>query len=160
GAVSKDAITRTGLDPQSPRMRQALALAQEINGFPRHLSQHVGGFVITPSRLDEAMPIRKAAMDARTLVEWGNDALGALASLKIDVLGLGRLSCIRKALDLVDEHYGDRRTLADIPSEESAVYRMLCRADSLGVFQVESRAQMTMLPRLRPENFYALVIEV
>jgi len=160
GAVSKDAVTRTGLDPQSRRMRQVLALAQEINGFPRHLSQHVGGFVITRSRLDEVMPIGNAAMDDRTFVEWDKDDLDALGILKIDVLGLGMLSCIRKALDLVEKHYGDRRTLADIPSEESAVYRMLCRADSLGVFQVESRAQMTMLPRLRPENFYDLVIEV
>ena len=160
GAVSKDAVTRTGLDPQSRRMRQILALAQEITGFPRHLSQHVGGFVITRSRLDEVMPIGNAAMDDRTFVEWDKDDLGALGILKIDVLGLGMLSCLRKALDLVDKHYGDRHTLATIPSEDPAVYRMLCRADSLGVFQVESRAQMTMLPRLKPKNFYDLVIEV
>ena len=160
GAVSKDAVTRTGLDPQSRRMRQVLALAQEINGFPRHLSQHVGGFVITRSRLDEVMPIGNAAMDDRTFVEWDKDDLDALGILKIDVLGLGMLSCLRKALDLVDKHYGERRTLATIPAEDPAVYRMLQRADSLGVFQVESRAQMTMLPRLKPENFYDLVIEV
>jgi error-prone DNA polymerase len=160
GAVSKDAVTRTGLDPQSRRMRQVLALAQEINGFPRHLSQHVGGFVITRSRLDEVMPIGNAAMDDRTFVEWDKDDLDALGILKIDVLGLGMLSCLRKAFDLVDRHYGERLMLATIPSEDPAVYRMLCRADSLGVFQVESRAQMTMLPRLRPENFYDLVIEV
>ncbi|HKA76705.1 MAG TPA: error-prone DNA polymerase [Pseudolabrys sp.] len=159
-AVSKDAVTRTGLDPQSRRMRQILALAQEISGFPRHLSQHVGGFVITRSRLDEVMPIGNAAMDDRTFVEWDKDDLDALGILKIDVLGLGMLSCLRKALDLVDKHYGDRRTLATIPSEDPAVYRMLCRADSLGVFQVESRAQMTMLPRLKPKHFYDLVIEV
>jgi len=160
GAVSKDAVTRTGLDPQSRRMRQVLALAQEINGFPRHLSQHVGGFVMTRSRLDEVVPIGNAAMDNRTFVEWDKDDLDALGILKIDVLGLGMLSCIRKALDLVEKQYGDRRTLATIPAEDEAVYRMLCRADSLGVFQVESRAQMTMLPRLRPVNFYDLVIEV
>jgi error-prone DNA polymerase len=160
GAVSKDAVTRTGLDPQSRRMRQVLALAEEINGFPRHLSQHVGGFVITRSRLDEVMPIGNAAMDDRTFVEWDKDDLDALGILKIDVLGLGMLSCVRKALDLVEKHYGDPRTLATIPPEDPAVYRMLCRADSLGVFQVESRAQMTMLPRLRPVNFYDLVIEV
>jgi error-prone DNA polymerase len=160
GAVSKNAVTRTGLDPQSPRMRHVLALAQEINGFPRHLSQHVGGFVITRSRLDEVMPIGNAAMDDRTFVEWDKDDLDALGILKIDVLGLGMLSCVRKALDLVDRHYGEQRTLATIPPEDPAVYRMLCRADSLGVFQVESRAQMTMLPRLRPQNFYDLVIEV
>jgi error-prone DNA polymerase len=160
GAVSKDAVTRTGLDPQSRRMRQVLALAQEINGFPRHLSQHVGGFVITRSRLDEVMPIGNAAMDDRTFVEWDKDDLDALGILKIDVLGLGMLSCIRKALDLVERHYGEQQTLATIPPEDPAVYRMLCRADSLGVFQVESRAQMTMLPRLKPDNFYDLVIEV
>jgi error-prone DNA polymerase len=202
GAVSKDAVIRTGLDPQSRRMRHVLALAQEINGFPRHLSQHVGGFVITRSRLDEVMPIGNAAMDARTFVEWDKDDLDALGILKIDVLGLGMLSCLRKALDLVERHYpglscpaqaghpviteandpvrpcdqmttgntglpafagndsNRKLTLATIPSEDPAVYRMLCRADSLGVFQVESRAQMTMLPRLAPKNFYDLVIEV
>ena len=160
GAVSKDAVTRTGLDPQSRRMNQILALAQEINGFPRHLSQHVGGFVITRSRLDEVMPIGNAAMDDRTFVEWDKDDLDALGILKIDVLGLGMLSCVRKALDLVEKHYGERHTLSTIPAEDPAVYRMLCRADSLGVFQVESRAQMTMLPRLKPQNFYDLVIEV
>ena len=218
GAVSHDAIKRTGLDPQSPRMRQIAALAAEINGFPRHLSQHVGGFVITKSRLDEVMPIGNAAMEDRTFVEWDKDDLDALGILKIDVLGLGMLSCLRKALDLVDKHYslaatsprlpgevGEQRscepdegasqraqtcgkapspappsltlqrvdlspqagrgergalTLAAIPPEDPAVYRMLQRADSLGVFQVESRAQMTMLPRLKPANFYDLVIEV
>jgi error-prone DNA polymerase len=160
GAVSKEAVARTGLDPHSRRMRQIAALAAEINGFPRHLSQHVGGFVITRSRLDEVMPIGNAAMDDRTYVEWDKDDLDALGILKIDVLGLGMLSCLRKALDLVDQHYGERRSLASIPAEDPAVYRMLCRADSLGVFQVESRAQMTMLPRLKPVNFYDLVIEV
>ena len=171
GAVSPDAVKRTGLDPQSPRMRQIAALAAEINGFPRHLSQHVGGFVITRSRLDEVVPIGNAAMEDRTFVEWDKDDLDALGILKIDVLGLGMLSCLRKALDLVERHYAppcraeagnDSRklTLASIPAEEAAVYRMLQRADSLGVFQVESRAQMTMLPRLKPANFYDLVIEV
>ena len=160
GAVSKDAVTRTGLDPQSRRMRQIMALAHEINGFPRHLSQHVGGFVITRSRLDEVVPIGNAAMDKRTFVEWDKDDLDALGILKIDVLGLGMLSCLRKAIDLVEKHYGERLTLATIPAEDPAVYRMLGRADSLGVFQVESRAQMTMLPRLKPQNFYDLVIEV
>src|SRR5262245_31613284 len=141
-------------------MRQILALAHEINGFPRHLSQHVGGFVMTRRRLDEVMPIGNAAMDDRTFVEWDKDDLDALGILKVDVLGLGMLSCVRKALDLVERHYGERHTLATIPAEDPAVYRLLCRADSLGVFQVESRAQMTMLPRLKPQNFYDLVIEV
>jgi error-prone DNA polymerase len=116
-------------------MSQVLALAQEINGFPRHLSQHVGGFVITRSRLDEVMPIGNAAMDDRTFVEWDKDDLDALGILKIDVLGLGMLSCLRKAFDLVGKHYGEQLTLAAIPSEDPAVYRMLCRADSLGVFR-------------------------
>ena len=163
GAVSKDAIARAGLDIDSPRIRQIIALAKEINGFPRHLSQHVGGFVITRSRLDEVMPIANAAMEERTFVEWDKDDLDALGILKIDVLGLGMLSCIRKALDLVARHYPGalpHRDLASIPEEENAVYRMLGRADSLGVFQVESRAQMSMLPRLKPKTFYDLVIEV
>ena len=153
-------LARAGLDPASWRVKQIAALAREITGFPRHLSQHVGGFVITRSRLDEVMPIGNGAMPERTFVEWDKDDLDALGILKIDVLGLGMLSCLRKALDLVDRHYSERLTLATIPAEEDAVYRMLGRADSLGVFQVESRAQMTMLPRLKPKNFYDLVIEV
>jgi DNA polymerase III alpha subunit len=153
-------LKRAGLDPQSRRVQQIAALSREIAGFPRHLSQHVGGFVITRSRLDEVMPIGNGAMPERTFVEWDKDDLDALGILKIDVLGLGMLSCLRKALDLVDAHYGERLTPATIPAEEPAVYRMLSRADSLGVFQVESRAQMTMLPRLKPKNFYDLVIEV
>src|ERR1700690_637525 len=153
-------LARAGLDPNSRRVKQIAALAREIVGFPRHLSQHVGGFVITKTRLDEVMPIGNGAMPERTFVEWDKDDLDALGILKIDVLGLGMLSCIRKALDLVDQHYGERLTLATIPAEDPAVYRMLQRADSLGVFQVESRAQMTMLPRLKPANFYDLVIEV
>ena len=217
GSVSQDAVKRTGLDPQSPRMRLITRLAQEIQGFPRHLSQHVGGFVITRSRLDEVVPIGNGAMDERTFVEWDKDDLDALGILKVDVLGLGMLTCIRKALDLVARHYpggassspplhlprlrgrsareasregallqvlskllppprpspasgggsthagGESQqalTLASIPPEDPAVYRMLSRADSLGVFQVESRAQMSMLPRLRPTTFYDLVIEV
>ena len=153
-------LKRAGLDPQSRRVKQIAALAREIAGFPRHLSQHVGGFVITRSRLDEVMPIGNGAMPERTFVEWDKDDLDALGILKIDVLGLGMLSCLRKALDLVEQRYGEKLTLATIPPEDPAVYRMLQRADSLGVFQVESRAQMTMLPRLKPANFYDLVIEV
>ena len=153
-------LTRAGLDMDSRRVKQIAALAAEIAGFPRHLSQHVGGFVITRSRLDEVMPIGNGAMDERTFVEWDKDDLDALGILKIDVLGLGMLSCLRKALDMVAQRYGETLTLATIPAEDPAVYRMLQRADSLGVFQVESRAQMTMLPRLKPANFYDLVIEV
>jgi error-prone DNA polymerase len=160
GDVAKADLTRAGLDGDSRRVQHISALAREILGFPRHLSQHVGGFVITRSRLDEVMPIGNGAMPDRTFVEWDKDDLDALGILKIDVLGLGMLSCIRKTLDLVEQRYGERLTLATIPAEDTAVYRMLQRADSLGVFQVESRAQMTMLPRLKPANFYDLVIEV
>jgi error-prone DNA polymerase len=180
GAAADDA-RRAGLDPADPTVAKVLALSQEIAGFPRHLSQHVGGFVVTRGRLDELVPIRRAAMDGRTIVEWDKDDLDALKILKIDVLALGMLTCLRRALDLVAEHYGDacrgadaasRRgatpaspaeeplALADIPAADEAVYRMLSRADSVGVFQVESRAQMSMLPRLKPRTFYDLVIEV
>ena len=159
-AVRQDDIKRAGLDPQSPRMRKIAALAAEIQRFPRHLSQHVGGFVITRSRLDEVVPIGNAAMDDRTFVEWDKDDLDAIGILKVDVLGLGMLTCLRKAFDLTEKNYGERYTLASIPAEDRAVYRMLSRADSLGVFQVESRAQMSMLPRLKPSTFYDLVIEV
>jgi error-prone DNA polymerase len=175
GDVAQVDLTRAGLSGGSRRVRQIAALARAIAGFPRHLSQHVGGFVITRSRLDEVMPIGNGAMPERTFVEWDKDDLDALGILKIDVLGLGMLSCLRKAFDLVEKHYPQaaslplpspergrekKLTLATIPAEDPAVYRMLQRADSLGVFQVESRAQMTMLPRLRPQNFYDLVIEV
>jgi error-prone DNA polymerase len=161
GDVKTADMARTGLDLDSPRVKQIIDLTKEINGFPRHLSQHVGGFVITRSRLDEVMPIGNAAMPDRTFVEWDKDDLDALGILKVDVLGLGMLSCLRKAFDLAGRHYGERLTLANVLTpEDPAVYRMLSRADSLGVFQVESRAQMTMLPRLRPEKFYDLVIEV
>ncbi len=212
GGDGRADLARAGLDPDSRRVKQISALAREIVGFPRHLSQHVGGFVITRSRLDEVMPIGNGAMPDRTFVEWDKDDLDALGILKIDVLGLGMLSCIRKAFDLMERHYSEacpssfppplwgrdreggqsqttapytplpnpppqggreqtaassevcapsrRLTLATIPAEDPAVYRMLQRADSLGVFQVESRAQMTMLPRLKPANFYDLVIEV
>jgi error-prone DNA polymerase len=160
GDVAKADLARAGLDAGSRPVQQIAALAREIVGFPRHLSQHVGGFVITRSRLDEVMPIGNGAMADRTFVEWDKDDLDTLGILKIDVLGLGMLSGLRKALDLVERQYGERLTLATIPPEDPAVYRMLCRADSLGVFQVESRAQMTMLPQLKPANFYDLVIEV
>ena len=230
GSVRESELKRAGIDVTSPRMTKMRALVDEIQSFPRHLSQHVGGFVMTRSRLDEVVPVMNGAMDDRTHVEWDKDDLDALGILKVDVLGLGMLTCIRKAFDLVAKHYGDvlaardsnkrcwniadvrlaspppqagegqegdahqdscvpapspplprrrgreqtgasgefaydnrhpkKLTLATVPAEEPAVYRMLCRADSLGVFQVESRAQMSMLPRLRPQKFYDLVIEV
>jgi error-prone DNA polymerase len=158
--TSADEVRSLGLDPSDPRLSKALALAQELVGFPRHLSQHVGGFVITRSRLDEVIPIENAAMEKRTVVEWDKDDLNDVGLLKVDVLGLGMLSCLRRALHLMKERYDLDYTLAGIPAEEAAVYHMLQRADSIGVFQVESRAQMSMLPRLRPKEFYDLVIEV
>ncbi len=158
--VSGDDARETGLDPEDGRLSMALGLAAELIGFPRHLSQHVGGFVITQGPLEEVVPIGNAAMDDRTFVEWDKDDLDALGILKIDVLALGMLSCIRRAFDLLDRHYGLKLGLADVPQNDPAVYDMLCKADSVGVFQVESRAQMSMLPRLKPRNFYDLVVEV
>src|SRR6185437_4378572 len=141
--------------------KQALALARDLIDFPRHLSQHVGGFVITEGRLDEIVPIENATMENRTVIEWNKDDLEALRILKVDVLGLGMLSCLRRAFELQKRHYGLLyQATSELPKEEPAVYRMLSRADTIGVFQVESRAQMSMLPRLRPEKFYDLVIEV
>jgi error-prone DNA polymerase len=159
GPSPKD-LARVGLDRSSARAARMMSLIDEILSFPRHLSQHVGGFVITRGRLNEVVPIANAAMDERTFVEWDKDDLDALGILKVDVLGLGMLTCLRKALALVEQHYGERLTLSSIPAEDPAVYRMLSRADSIGVFQVESRAQMSMLPRLKPSCFYDLVIEV
>jgi error-prone DNA polymerase len=129
-------------------------------GFPRHLSQHVGGFVITRGALEEVVPIENAAMEERTVVQWDKDDLDQLRILKIDLLGLGMLTAIRKSFELIERHWGKRYDLATIPAEDPAVYDMLCQGDSIGVFQVESRAQMSMLPRLKPRSFYDLVIEV
>ena len=153
-------LRELGLDPSDRRLRLALALTAELIGFPRHLSQHVGGFVVTRGRLSETVPIENAAMDGRTVIEWDKDDIDTLGMLKIDVLGLGMLTCIRKAFDLIARHCGRRYDLAGVPAEDPRVYDMLCRADSIGVFQVESRAQMSMLPRLKPRSFYDLVIEV
>ncbi|MBL8806368.1 MAG: error-prone DNA polymerase [Rhodospirillales bacterium] len=153
-------IRAAGLDPHEPRLRTAIELAHALDGFPRHLSQHVGGFVVARGRLDEICPVVDAAMDARTMVEWDKDDLDALGILKIDLLALGMLTCIRKAFDLVAGSGGPQYGLATVPAEDPAVYEMLSHADSIGVFQVESRAQMSMLPRLRPSNFYDLVIQV
>ena len=155
-----DHIRQAGLDPKNPAIRQAVALADELIGFPRHLSQHVGGFVLTRSPLDETVPIGNAAMDDRTFIEWDKDDIDTLGLMKVDVLALGMLSCLRRGLDLLKEHYGQDYSLATLPQDDAAVYDMLSRADSVGVFQVESRAQMSMLPRLKPRCFYDLVIEV
>ena len=153
-------VLELGFDPSDRRLRLAMHLTKELIGFPRHLSQHVGGFVITKGRLDEVVPVENAAMDDRTVIEWDKDDLDALGILKIDVLALGMLSCIHKGFDLLRQYYGQNYDLATVPPEDVAVYNMLCKADSLGVFQVESRAQMSFLPRMKPRNFYDLVIEV
>jgi error-prone DNA polymerase len=149
-----------GLDLSDPHLKRTIRLAQQLIGMPRHLSQHVGGFILTERPLTETVPIGNGAMEDRTFIEWDKDDIDELGILKIDVLALGMLTCIRKCFDLVREHHGEAWSLATIPQEEPAVYDMLCRGDSLGVFQVESRAQMNMLPRLKPRCFYDLVIEV
>ncbi|MEL7348243.1 MAG: error-prone DNA polymerase, partial [Pseudomonadota bacterium] len=159
-AIHGERLREIGLDPEDRRLQQTLHLVEQIIGFPRHLSQHVGGFVITAGRLDELCPIENAAMADRTVIEWDKDDIDALGILKVDVLSLGMLTCLRKGLDLLRAHDGIDHTLATLPPEDPVVYDMLCRADSLGVFQVESRAQMNFLPRMRPRNFYDLVIEV
>ena len=154
-------VKQAGLDPQNPMVELAVALAAELIEFPRHLSQHVGGYVLTQDRLDTYVPIGNAAMDDRTFIEWDKDDVDTLNMMKVDVLALGMLTCIRKCFDLIALHKGKRYELADIKSEDDdEVYQMLQRGESLGVFQVESRAQMNMLPRLKPRTFYDLVIEV
>ncbi|HYS13322.1 MAG TPA: error-prone DNA polymerase, partial [Burkholderiaceae bacterium] len=176
--IRSERLLEAGFDPANPVIAQVVELAQELVGFPRHLSQHSGGFVIARDRLDRLVPIENAAMDERTVIQWDKDDLDALGLLKIDVLAIGMLSCIRRALDHINGFYARTSQttvpepgfahrlgnhpleLGTIPAEDKRVYAMLCNGDSLGVFQVESRAQMNMLPRLRPEEFYDLVIEV
>ena len=158
--IADTQIREAGLDPENPVIRRAIDLANRLLGSPRHLSQHVGGFVLSRGRLDETVPIGNAAMEDRTFVEWDKDDLDALGLMKVDVLGLGMLTCIRKAFELLAAHCGIDHDLASLPKEDPAVYAMLQKADSIGVFQVESRAQMSMLPRLKPKAFYDLVIEV
>ncbi|PPQ19303.1 error-prone DNA polymerase [Bradyrhizobium sp. AC87j1] len=153
-------VRQAGLDPQNPMINLAVELAAELIEFPRHLSQHVGGYVLTQDRLDTYVPIGNAAMDDRTFIEWDKDDVDALNMMKVDVLALGMLTCIRKCFDLIDQHKGERFVLASVPQDDPKVYDMLCDGESLGVFQVESRAQMNMLPRLKPRTFYDLVIEV
>ncbi|MCU0900387.1 MAG: error-prone DNA polymerase [Cypionkella sp.] len=174
-APDENRLRDAGLDPADRRIRLTLQLIGEIIGFPRHLSQHVGGFVITQGRLDELCPIENAAMEERTVIEWDKDDIDALGLLKVDILALGMLTCIRKAFDLLHQHRGITMTLASLKTdpddtgafrdsrediERRQVYDMLCRADAIGVFQVESRAQLNFLPRMRPRKFYDLVCEV
>ncbi|MFL5126947.1 MAG: error-prone DNA polymerase [Microvirga sp.] len=156
-----DQVRQAGLDPSNPAIRQAVDLANKLIGFPRHLSQHVGGFVLSQSRIDETVPIGNAAMADRTFIEWDKDDIDAVGLMKVDVLALGMLSCIRRGLDFLRSHYQrDFPVVADIPQDDAAIYAMLSKADSVGVFQVESRAQMSMLPRLKPKEFYDLVVQV
>ena len=160
--LPEEHLRNAGLDPEAPEIARAVGLATELMGFPRHLSQHVGGFVLTKRRLDETVPIGNAAMPDRTFIEWDKDDIDSLKLMKVDILALGMLTAIQRAMTLLREDHGETwlRDIADIPKEVAGVYDMLCVADSVGVFQVESRAQMSMLPRLKPREFYDLVIEV
>ena len=153
-------IREAGFEPDNPQVKRLMYLAGQLLGFPRHLSQHVGGFVISQGLLEELVPIENAAMADRTVIEWDKDDLDDLGLLKVDVLGLGMLSALRRGLDLVRDFRGKSFALADVPKEDPRVYEMISRADTIGVFQIESRAQMSMLPRLKPAKFYDLVIEV
>lgn len=156
----EERLLEQGLNPADPHLRKVLELTGQMMGFPRQLGQHTGGFVITRGKLTDLCPILNARMENRTNIEWNKDDIDALGFLKIDVLGLGMLTCIRKAFDLAKKHYNLDLTLANIPQDDEAVYEMISRADTIGVFQIESRAQQTMLPRLKPNCFYDLVIEV
>ncbi len=158
--VDSSQLVEQGFNPQDALLQKTLELTQQYIGFPRQLGQHTGGFVITQGNLHELCPILNARMEARTCLEWNKDDLEALGFLKVDVLGLGMLTCIRKAFELGKTHYNLDLTLANVMREDTRVYDMICRADTVGVFQIESRAQMSMLPRLRPREFYDLVIEV
>jgi error-prone DNA polymerase len=166
GKIEEQRVREAGIDPRSPVLTKLLELANELVGFPRHLSQHVGGFVMSEGRLDELVPIENATMPDRTVVQWDKDDLNDLGLMKVDLLGLGMLSALRRAFDLVNDYwaptgkYHKRWTLGELPPEDPRVYRMISNADTVGVFQVESRAQMSMLPRLRPQKYYDLVIEV
>jgi error-prone DNA polymerase len=149
-----------GFDPQSPVLRRVLSLTQQLIGFPRHLSQHPGGFVISQQPLDTLVPVENAAMAERTIIQWDKDDLDAVGLLKVDILALGMLSAIRRCFDLIAHYRGVRHTLASLPKDDRATFEMISRADTIGVFQIESRAQMAMLPRLKPKEYYDLVIEV
>jgi error-prone DNA polymerase len=158
--IDEGRVREAGLDPGSPVLARVIALARTLLGFPRHLSQHVGGFVIARELLEELVPIENAAMEDRTVIQWDKDDLDALGLLKVDLLGLGMLSAIRRSFDLVEGFKGRRWTLAAVPAEDPAVYEMIGHGDTMGVFQIESRAQMAMLPRMKPATYYDLVIEV
>lgn len=158
--ITPDRLRDNGFDPDDLTLMHVMTIVGELMGFPRHLGQHVGGFVITRDRLDNLVPVMNAAMADRTTVEWDKDDLDALGILKVDVLALGMLSCIRRAFELMHIHYGTDLTLSSVPAEDPRTYAMIQRADTIGVFQIESRAQVSMLPRLKPAKFYDLIIEV
>ncbi|MEM1195281.1 MAG: error-prone DNA polymerase [Pseudomonadota bacterium] len=158
--ISEKQAAETGLDVTDPHLKRVLKLTEQMIGMPRHLSQHVGGFILTEGPLTETVPIGNGAMPDRSFIEWDKDDIEALGILKVDVLALGMLTCIKKCLDLLEDHHDRSLTLATVPREDPETYAMLRKGDSLGVFQVESRAQMNMLPRLRPREFYDLVIQV
>jgi error-prone DNA polymerase len=160
GVVDDARVREAGFDPQAAMVRRLMVLVGQLLGFPRHLSQHTGGFVISRGPLAELVPVENAAMPERTVIQWDKDDLEDLGLLKVDVLGLGMLTCIRRCFDMINAWQGSRLGLASVPPEDARVYDMICRADTLGVFQIESRAQMSMLPRLKPRCFYDLVIEV
>ena len=158
--VDDSRVLEAGLDPESPVIKRLLYLVRQLLGFPRHLSQHVGGFVITNGPLSELVPVENATMEDRTVIQWEKNDLEDLGLLKVDVLGLGMLTAIRRSFDLIREYDGREYTLATVPAEDPLVYDMICDGDTMGVFQIESRAQMAMLPRLKPRCYYDLVIEV
>lgn len=155
-----DQVSVEGFDPKDPHLQKVMELMDQYVGFPRQLGQHTGGFVITEGKLSDLCPVLNARMENRTCIEWDKDDIEALGFLKVDVLALGMLTCVRKAFDLINSHYGIQYTLATVPEEDEKVYEMISNADTIGVFQIESRGQMSMLPRLRPKCFYDLVIEV
>jgi error-prone DNA polymerase len=158
--VQPEHVEQLNLNLADRRLHMTLELARELIGFPRHLGQHPGGFVLTQDRLDDLVPIEPASMEKRQVIEWDKDDIKALRFMKVDVLGLGMLGCMRRAFDLLAAHHGEQRNLASIPQEDASTFAMICRADTLGAFQIESRAQMSMLPRMKPRTFYDLVIEV
>jgi DNA polymerase III alpha subunit len=155
-----DRLRKVGINPKSQTLLKTLNLVDEIVGFPRHLSQHVGEFVITEDRLDELIPIENAAMSDRTIISWDRDDIDTLGILKVYILSLVMLRCIRKAFLLINNHRGQNYNLATVPQDDTGVYDMICKADTIGLFQVESRAQMNFLPRMLPRSFYDLVIQI
>ncbi|RZA12302.1 MAG: error-prone DNA polymerase, partial [Lysobacteraceae bacterium] len=153
-------LAEAGFDPDNPLIARVLAVTRALNGHPRHLSQHVGGFVISDAPLSTVVPVENAAMEERTIIQWDKDDLETMKLLKVDCLALGMLTCIRKAVELVERHRGYAIDIARIPNDDAPTYAMIQAADTVGVFQIESRAQMSMLPRLKPACFYDLVVEV